>query len=52
VLRPGNHLGTAAVFPTDPVGLMAIGMLLDNAVMPHNKALQMEAPLVALVVRR
>jgi len=40
VLRPSNHLGAAAVFPTDPVGPMMISKLLDKAVMPHNKALQ------------
>lgn len=40
MLRPSNDLGMAAVFPTDPFGPMAIGKLLDNVVMPHNKALQ------------
>ncbi len=40
VLRPSNDFWTPAVFPTDPFGSMAVGKLLDNAAMPHNKALQ------------
>jgi len=40
VPRLSSDLATAEVFPTEPFGPMAVARLLDNAVMPHNKALQ------------
>lgn len=48
MLRPSNHLEAAIVFLTNPVGPMTIGKLLDNALMPHNKALQTVAPLAVI----
>lgn len=41
--NPGNHLGVATVFATDPVKPMTIRKLLGKAEMPHNKALPAEA---------
>jgi hypothetical protein len=40
LLVPDNHPGTAEVFSIDPVEPMTISILLDKAVMPHNKAPQ------------